>query len=91
MAHEHFFDAAELGKTSQNTQYAVYNRNRQELVYRRGTCSCGALSLSFWYSDYDQAELLLNEALTYYPDNEILTIIKKDSVIEFTDTMQQRD
>ena len=91
MAHAHFFDAAKFGKTSQNTQYAVYNRNRQELVYRRGTCSCGALSLSFWHSDYDQAERLLNEALTYYPDNEILTIIKKDSVIAFTDTMPQRD
>ena len=90
MAKFTFFDAGfEFDKTSLNTQYAVYNRNRQELVYRRGTCSCGAPS--FWYSSYDQAERLLNEALKYYHDNEILTIIKKDSVIAFTDTMPQRD
>lgn len=43
------------------------------------------------FNFFDQAERLLNEALTYYPDNEILTIIKKDSVIAFTDTLQQRD
>ena len=85
MAKFNFFDAAEFGKISQNTQYAVYNRNRQELLYGRGICSCGAPS--YWYSSYDQAELLLIEALEYYPDNEILTIIKKDSVITFTDTM----
>lgn len=89
MAKLNFFDAAEFGKISQNTQYAVYNRNRQELVYRRGTCSCG--TPTFWYSSYNQAESLLNEALKYYPDNEILTIIKRDSVITFTDTMPQRD
>ncbi len=89
MAKFNFFDAAEFGKISQNTQYAVYNRNRQELLYGRGICSCGAPS--YWYSSYDQAELLLIEALEYYPDNEILTIIKKDSVIAFTDTMPQRD
>lgn len=29
MAKLNFFDAAEFGKISQNTQYAVYNRNRQ--------------------------------------------------------------
>ena len=89
MAKFNFFDAAEFDKISQNTQYAVYNRNRQELLYGSGICSCGAPS--YWYSSYDQAELLLNEALKYYPDNEILTIIKKDSVIAFTDTMPQRD
>lgn len=89
MAKFNFFDAAEFGKISQTTQYAVYNRNRQELIYRRGTCSCGAPT--YWYSSYDQAESLLNEALKYYPDNEILTIIKRDSVITFTDTMPQRD
>lgn len=89
MAKFNFFDAAEFDKISQNTQYAVYNRNRQELLYGRGICSCGAPS--YWYSSYDQAELLLIEALEYYPDNEILTIIKKDSVITFTDTMPQRD
>lgn len=89
MAKFNFFDAAEFDKISQNTQYAVYNRNRQELLYGRGICSCGAPS--YWYSSYDQAELLLIEALEYYPDNEILTIIKKDSVIAFTDTMPQRD
>lgn len=89
MAKFNFFDKAEFGKISQNTQYAVYNRNRQELVNRKGTCSCGVPT--FWYSSYNQAEKLLNEALKYYPDNEILTIIKKDSVITFTDTMPQRD
>lgn len=89
MAKFNFFDAAEFDKISLNTQYAVYNRNRQELLYGRGICSCGAPS--YWYSSYDQAERLLIEALEYYPDNEILTIIKKDSVIAFTDTMQQRD
>ena len=89
MAKFNFFDKSEFGKISQNTQYAVYNRNRQELVNRRGTCSCGAPT--FWYSSYNQAESLLNEALKYYPDNEILTIIKKDSVITFTDTMPPRD
>ena len=90
MAKFNFFDAGfEFGKISQNTQYAVYNRNRKELLYGRGTCSCGAPS--YWCSSYDQAELLLNEALKYYPDNEILTIIKKDSVITITDTMPQRD
>lgn len=73
-----------------NTQ-SIIEIDKNWYVYRRGTCSCGALSLSFWHSDYDQAEHLLNEALTYYPDNEILTIIKKDSVIAFTDTMPQRD
>jgi hypothetical protein len=44
------------------------------------------------FNFFVQAERLLNEALKYYPDNEILMIIiKKDSVIVFTDTMQQRD
>lgn len=89
MAKFNFFDAAEFGKTSQTTHYAVYNRNRQELVHRRGTCSCGVTT--FWYTDYKQAESLLNDALKYYPDNEILTIIKRDSVITFTDTMPPRD
>lgn len=42
------------------------------------------------FNFFDQAERLLNEELKYYPANEILTIIKKDSVIAFTDTMPQR-
>ena len=87
MQRYNFFDISELGKVTQSTQYAVYNRTRQELVHRRGVCYAGLPQ--FWYNTYNQAEELLNEALKYFPDNEILTIIKKDSVFTFTDCLPE--
>lgn len=87
MQRYNFFDISQLGKITQNTQYAVYNRTRQELVHRRGVCYAGLPQ--FWYNTYNQAEELLNESLKYFPDNEILTIIKKDAVITFTDCLPE--
>jgi len=69
-------------------QYAVYNRNTQELVFRRGTCSCGVPQV--WFDKYEQAERLLDEALHYFPDDHILTIIKKHSKVHVEDTMPPR-
>lgn len=87
MQRYNFFDISELGKVEQTTQYAVYNRTRQELVHRHGVCYAGLPS--FWQSSYTKAEALLKEAVNYYPKTDSLTIIKKDSVFTFTDCLPE--
>lgn len=87
MQRYNFFDISQLGKVSQTTQYAVYNRTRQELVHRRGVCYAGLPQ--FWYNTYNQAEALLKDAVNYYPKTDFLTIIKEDSVFTFTDCLPE--
>lgn len=87
MQRYNFFDISQLGKVSQTTQYAVYNRTRQELVHRRGVCYAGLPQ--FWYNTYNQAEALLKDAVNYYPKTDSLTIIKEDSVFTFTDCLPE--
>ena len=70
---------------SECIDYAVYNLNTQELVYEHGVCWAGARQ--FWFDDYVKAERLLNKALKYYPDNHVLTIIKRTCVENIVDTM----
>ena len=77
----------ETGKTS-FTQYAVYNRTKEELVFEHGVCWAG--TPQFWFDEYKDAERLLDKALKYYPDDHILTILKKDVVQTVIDTMPPR-
>lgn len=77
----------ELGE-SEYTEYGVYNRNTQELVFKHGVCWAGMPQV--WFKDYSQAERLLNTALEYYPDDHILTIVKKDVKQTIIDTMPPR-
>lgn len=76
--------AVKFGK-SEYIDYAVYNLTTQELVYEHGVCWAG--SPQFWFDDYNKAERLLNTALKYYPDNHILTIVKRVTVENIVDTM----
>lgn len=87
MQRYNFFDMSQQGEVTQTTQYAVYNRTRNALVHRHGVCYSGLPS--FWQSSYTQAEALLEEAVNYYPKTDSLTIIKKDSVITFTDCLPE--
>ena len=71
---------------SEYIDYAVYNLNTQKLVFEHGVCWAGAPQ--FWFDDYKDAERLLNKALKYYPDDHILTIIKRVRIENIVDTMQ---
>lgn len=74
----------EFGKST-HVEYAVYNRNTKELVFRHGVCRAGAPQV--WFDKYEDADNLLNTALKYYPDDHILTIIKRTNTFEVVDTM----
>ena len=76
--------SVEFGK-SEYVNYAVYNRTKQELVFEHGVCWAG--TPQFWFKDYKDAERLLDKALKYYPDDHILTIIKRTCVEDIVDTM----
>lgn len=78
------FLSVEFGKST-HVEYAVYNRNTKELVFRRGVCCAGASQV--WFDKYEDADNLLNAALEYYPDDHILTIIKQTNIFEVVDTM----
>ena len=41
----------------------------------------------YCYSKYEDAEKLLDKALKYFPDDHILTIIKRTNTFEIVDTM----
>lgn len=76
----------EFGK-SVKIEFAVYNRTKNELVRERGVSWAGMPR--FWFSKYEDAEKLLDKALRkyYYPDDHILTIIKRTNTFEIVDTM----
>lgn len=74
----------DFGK-SVKVEYAVYNRDRHELVHEHGVCWAGAPQV--WFDEYDAAERLLDKALEYYPDDQNLTIIKRTNTYEIVDTM----
>lgn len=74
----------EFGK-SVEIEFAVYNRTKHELVFEHGVCWAGMPR--FWFSKYEDAEKLLDKALKYYPDDHILTIIKRTNSFEIVDTM----
>ena len=74
----------EFGK-SVKIEYAVYNRTKRELVCEHGVCWAGMPQ--FWFNKCEDAEKLLDKALKYYPDDHILTIIKRTNTFEVVDTM----
>ena len=74
----------DFGK-SVKVEYAVYNRDRHELVHEHGVYWAGAPQV--WFDKYEDADDLLNTALKYYPDDHILTIIKRTNTFEVVDTM----
>jgi hypothetical protein len=76
--------SVKFGK-SEYIDYAVYNRTTQKLVYEHGVCCAG--TPQFWFKDYKDAERLLDKALKYYPDDHILTIIKRVTIENIVDTM----
>lgn len=76
--------SVEIGK-SVHIEYAVYNRNTKELVFQRGV-HCASVP-RIWFDKYEDADNLLTAALKYYPDDHILTIIKRTNTFEVVDTM----